>query len=76
MNSYELKEFAVVMKDYNLSRVKMGEIELVMGESMASPAAYKLGPITHKDEQLTSLLKLNDKDLVDQLFPDHTQDAP
>jgi hypothetical protein len=28
-------------------------------------------PIQHKTEQLASLLKLSDTDLVDQLFPDH-----
>lgn len=28
--------------------------------------------IIHKVEELTSLLKLSDKDLVDRLFPDHT----
>ena len=27
-------------------------------------------PIAHVNESLTSLLKLNDRDLVDQLFPD------
>jgi hypothetical protein len=35
-------------------------------------AAQISDPIRHKSEQLQSLLKLDDKDLVDQLFPDHT----
>ncbi len=30
-------------------------------------------PIQHKVVELTSLLKLSDTELVDQLFPDHTK---
>lgn len=30
-------------------------------------------PIAHKVEQLTSLMKLSDVELVDQLFPDHIE---
>lgn len=32
-------------------------------------------PIKHKVEELTSLLKLSDVDLVDSLFPDHSNAA-
>lgn len=32
-------------------------------------------PIEHKVVEMTSLLKLSDQDLVDRLFPDHTEDA-
>ena len=32
-------------------------------------------PIQHKTEQLQSLLKLDDKDLLDQLYPDHTDQS-
>lgn len=31
-------------------------------------------PIEHKLEELSSLMKLSDTDLVDKLFPDHTQE--
>lgn len=41
-----------------------------ISESEASPTEE----ITHKVVEMTSLLKLSDQELVDRLFPDHTQD--
>lgn len=38
-----------------------------------APAPEDDDIIQHKIEQLTSVMKLNDNDLVDALFPDHTQ---
>lgn len=44
-----------------------------LASNMYSGHQPEVDPIQHKTEALTSLLKLDDRALVDQLFPDHTE---
>ncbi len=98
MTPGEFREFARAMREFGLSHVKMGDVEISMGSDAVTSISNSLpngdtlsikngspayssstipmqpDPVEHKVEQLQSLLKLNDTDLVDQLFPDHTQD--
>lgn len=83
----QLREILKAMKEFGVSHLKMGDdVELTLVEMSGEPAklpdgepgeisGQPSGPIEHKVEQLTSLLKLNDTELVDQLFPDRTQEA-
>lgn len=84
MTPGEFREIVKTMKDFGVSHVKMGDLELTMEASRAEPAKASISvpveapaessdPIKHKVEQMTSLLKLSDQELVDTLFPDHTQ---
>lgn len=89
MTPRKFKEIAIAMNEFGLSHVKMGDVEL-WRDSLAAkvlvpeakdaisdgsiPSLATDDPIKHKVEQLTSLLKLGDTELVDQLFPDHTEE--
>lgn len=83
MTPGEFKEFARTAKELGIFRVKMGEVEFEFDnssqslpiESTVPPDApnSEADPIQHKQEQLASLLKLSNEELVDQLFPDHTE---
>lgn len=89
MTPGEFKEFAKSMKEFDISYVKMGDVILRRqgGEAVRHLVAEAQNnlpegittepsdPIAHKVEQLTSLAKLSDTDLVDRLFPDHTEDS-
>jgi hypothetical protein len=85
MTPGEFKEIARSMKDFDIAYVKMGDVELrrgtvypVVQESVSIEnlpqgiTTQPDDPIQHKVDHLTSLMKLSDKDLVDQLFPDKT----
>jgi hypothetical protein len=88
MTPGEFREFARTMREFGLTRAKIGDVVMVMAGAQASdtkPAqvtqqvtqafvAPEQEPIKHKVEQLASLMKLSDTELVDELFPDHTQD--
>ena len=89
MNSKQLRALAKVMKDYGITHVKTDALELSM-PCIAAPAtpvptraatippdapAAGMEPISHKIEELTSLMKLDDVSLVDKLFPDHTEET-
>lgn len=83
MTPGEFREFARTMQEFGISQMKMGDVEIMLGQApqaQAAPVSLPLDapqgqedPIKHKVEQLSSLLKLDDHQLVDQLFPDHTQ---
>lgn len=86
MTPQEFREYAQAMKDFGLTRVKLGEnVELIMGEnfenssvpnlSAHSPAAFSPNPsdqdfIRHKVQQATTLVSMNDMELAENLFPD------
>ena len=75
-----LKEYAGVMRDIGIYRFKLQDVEFIMGTppenfqddypSSEDSHAVDVEPIKHKVEEMSSLLKLNDQDLVDHLFPD------
>jgi len=88
MNSKDIKALAKVMQDYGITSLKIGDLELSrpLGEFVSvpvkepkhfvpvdAPVTEDENPIEHKVEQLKSLMKLNDVELVDQLFPDHSE---
>lgn len=88
MTPGEFREFAKTMREFGLTRVKMGDVELEfapslggsIGNAQSDPTpvgttSAESNPIEHKVEQLTSLMKLGDVALVDALFPDYTEDA-
>lgn len=83
MTPGEFKEYAKTMCEFGISSLTMKDEAIIRGEipltapsrlvpiSESQSSNEQEDPIQHKTEQLTSLLKLNDTDLVDQLFPDH-----
>lgn len=85
MTPEELRLVAQTMREYGLTHVKTAAYELTMPvqELMKAKECPDLvpvdapvaesNPIEHKVEALTSLLKLSDINLVDQLFPDTTE---
>lgn len=83
MTPGEFKKIVQTMKSYGVSYVKMDNAEIKMTDHahpvahevtpFDSPVADDADPIKHKVEQMTSLMKLSDTELVDQLFPDHTE---
>jgi hypothetical protein len=75
------------MKEFDIDHVQMGNVILRRNgvrpaiqdsRSVAQPNVPEgisldpEDPIQHKVDHLRSLMKLSDKDLVDQLFPDKT----
>ncbi len=72
MTPAEIKELVQTLRACGVTHYKDGSLELDLG-----PAPITSEPdqkeIIHKVQNLTSLLKLDDKDLVDRLFPDYTQ---
>lgn len=86
MTPGEFKKIVQTMDEYCISHVKMGDVEidrpclssLTVKKGKALPVPdedleKEEDPIKHKVEQMTSLMKLSDTELVDQLFPDHTE---
>jgi len=65
-------ELVMSLSDSKVSEVATPKEEVPTLES--NPPESLNDPIKHQVEQLTNLMKLNDSDLVDSLFPDHTQD--
>ena len=92
MTPGEFREVVKVMKEFGLSKLKMGDLEISMQNN--SPVQHKQSyrepnslpppspltgetesdPVQHKVEQLNSLLKLSDTELVDHLFPEPTEE--
>lgn len=88
MTPGEFREFAKTMREFGIAKVKIGNIEFTVenekishkkiGDDIAQCVTLESAPgaddpIQHKVEQLSSLLKLGDAELVDQLFPDHIE---
>ena len=78
MKSEEVRELVRTLRECGVTRYKDGDVEMELGPEPIDPDAPSPEPskeITHKVEELTSLLKLDDAALVDRLFPDHTPDG-
>jgi hypothetical protein len=74
MTVEETKALIKTLRECGVTRYKTPEIELDLGPEPIKLDAPSPAPveIVHKVEERTSLLKLSDSDLVDRLFPDHT----
>lgn len=80
MTSFELRNFAVVMKEFGIYYLKNGDTEIHMSDRPSLDKTDKAevinapsednNPIQHKVEEMVSLLKMDDNDLLDTLFPD------
>lgn len=75
MTPAEIKDLVQTLRDCGVTHYKSGDIELDLGPAPLPLEAPTIATaeIINKVEEMTSLLKLGDKDLVDRLFPDHTQ---
>lgn len=86
MNSKTFKAIARAMEEHNIIRVEMNGVTIVReipprpvkqeeAKTFVDPNApiAKSSPIQHKAEQMSSLLKMGDRELVDSLFPDHRE---
>jgi hypothetical protein len=78
MNAIEIKELIKTLRECGVTHYKTAEIELDLGPApiaIDAPAPAPSPEILHKVEELTSLLKLSDVDLVDRMFPDTQKEA-
>ncbi len=89
MTPGEFREYAKAMRDFGMSEATINGCTLKMAYNLASsiaevspvaltPAGMDAekdeDPIKHKVEELASLMKLNDIDLVDRLFPEDQEE--
>lgn len=75
MTPAEIKELVQTLRACGVTHYKDGALELDLGPEPINRVLedHESTEIKHKVQALTSLLKLDDKDLVDRLFPDYTQ---
>lgn len=83
-----LKDVCAVLKEYGVTYFKSGDMELMLSKSdavvkpvVATPVTSASNPlvdapedIKHKVEELTSIMKMGDVELIDRLFPEPIQD--
>lgn len=80
MTPAEIKDLVQTLRDCGVIHYKSGDVELELGPvpvvmaPVSQPKPQESNEIIHKVVEMTSLLKLDDKDLVDRLFPDHTEE--
>lgn len=82
MTPGEFSEIAKSMRQFGISKLKMGDVDIELQSSYSNKYVDETlkdlkepaHPIEQKVEQLSSLLKLGDSELVDNLFPDHTKE--
>lgn len=87
MTPKETKALIKALKDAGVIHFKSGDFEVTLAANLeqkivAEPALItpidapvaEDDPIKHKVEEMVSLLKLSDHDLVDRLFPDTQQE--
>jgi hypothetical protein len=74
MTLAEHKELIQFLREQGTSHYKSGDFEVSFRETPPAASlraeADKLGNIPHHITEMASLLKLSDKELVDQLFPE------
>lgn len=78
MDPKELKKLVKTLKSLGVTSYDDGKgIKLTITEASTTQTPRKtrkskeVKEIEHKVEELTSLMKMSDMDLVDRLFPDH-----
>ena len=71
MKATELKKLVKAMRQCGVIRLKTQEYELELGDEPIKPlAASEEKQIPHKIEDLKSVMKLSDEELIDRMFPD------
>jgi hypothetical protein len=71
MSPADIKQLVETLRQAGVTHYKTPEIELDLGPlPPAAPESTEKTEIPHVVEDLISVMKLNDKDLVDRLFPD------
>ena len=84
MDPKELKKLIKTLRSLGITHYKNGNVELTLAplEVVVPPKPVEkpveISPeeekeIKHKVEELTSIMKLGDVELLDRLFPDHTE---
>lgn len=81
MNPKEIKALIKTLRAAGITHYKTPELELSLDpvepkKRLRKAKAEEPTEIKHKVEELTSLLKLSDQDLVDRMFPDYTIEDP
>ncbi len=90
MSFEEIVKLIEVMHKFRVGSFRLDGLDIVMWEDKDSPVMEEMevaqvdidapiavddDPIKHKIEQAASLMKLNDRELVDVLFPDENPDG-
>lgn len=86
MTPGEFKEIAKAMHEFGVHSVKMGDVMILREAHPISkfkkglplpvdPEDFKNDPVKHKIDEMASLMKLSDSELVDQLFPDKSEES-
>lgn len=84
MTPGEFKEIAKAMHEFGIHSVKMGDVMILRESTRASKFTKGLplpvqdlenDPVKHKIDEMASLMKLSDSELVDQLFPDQSEES-
>ncbi len=83
MNAREIKALVKLLRAQGVTHYKQGDVELTLGVKEVVPRetprrvkaelVKESNEIVHKNEELKSVMKLSDTELLDRLFPD-TQD--
>lgn len=78
MNPKDLKSLVKTLRSLGVTSYDDGNgLKLTLTPELPKPKAKpklkpeKMKEIEHKMEEFTSLMKMDDKSLVDRLFPDH-----
>lgn len=89
MTPGEIKSIARTMREFGIHRIKADGFEMELGlvpagnnkaeffpENRTTPVdapTEASDPIKHKVEEMISVMKLSDTELVDRLFPEHSE---
>lgn len=82
MTPKEIKALVKTLRSLGVTHYKSGDIEFTLSE--AAPAKQvKEKPLTpeeekeikHKIEEMASIMRLGDEELVDRMFPDHLDET-
>jgi hypothetical protein len=83
MSPKEIKALVKTLRSLGVTHYKTADIDLLITPEkpvVAKAKSKKLlekeeKEIKHKIEEMTSLMKMGDVELIDRLFPDHQQEA-
>ena len=75
----DLKDLIKTLRAAGVTHYKTADLELTLAPQEPQRRRRRVTPeeeeeIKHKTEEMSSLMKLSDQDLVDRLFPEPTDD--